>query len=84
MRKFCIAILMLIAVLPTFAQEQTDTIYNPIVNHTSQVARKYTIRGIEISGADNYEDYVLIGFSGLSLGQVISVSYTHLTLPTKA
>ena len=51
MRKFCIAILMLIAVLPTFAQEQPDTIYNPIVNHTSQVARKYTIRGIEITGA---------------------------------
>src|SRR5574344_2833418 len=79
MRKFCILILMLIAVLPTFAQEQTDTIYNPIVNHTSQVARKYTIRGIEITGADNYEDYVLIGFSGLSIGQTISVPGDEIT-----
>ena len=79
MRKFCILILMLIAALPAFAQEQTDTIYNPIVNHTSQVARKYTIRGIEITGADNYEDYVLIGFSGLSIGQTISVPGDEIT-----
>ncbi len=50
-----------------------DTVYNPTVNHTSTVARRYTIKGIEVSGADNYEDYVLIGFSGLSVGQTISV-----------
>ncbi|MBP5680280.1 MAG: outer membrane protein assembly factor BamA [Bacteroidales bacterium] len=50
-----------------------DTIFNPSVNHTSNVARKYTIQGIEVTGADNYEDYVLIGFSGLSVGQKVSV-----------
>ena len=73
MRKICIAILMLLTMLPAFAQEQTDTIFNPIVNHTSQVARKYTIQGIEVVGSDNYEDYILIGYSGLSIGQQISV-----------
>ena len=50
-----------------------DTVYNPTVNHNSTVGRRYTIRGIEVTGADNYEDYVLIGFSGLSVGQTISV-----------
>lgn len=50
-----------------------DTIFNPSVNHNSNVARKYTIQGIEVTGADNYEDYVLIGFSGLSVGQKVSV-----------
>lgn len=79
MRKFCIAIFMLISAISAFAQEQTDTIYNPIVNHTSQVARKYIIQGIEVTGADNYEDYVLIGFSGLSIGQQISVPGDEIT-----
>ncbi|MCF0179422.1 MAG: outer membrane protein assembly factor BamA [Bacteroidales bacterium] len=79
MRKICIAILMLVSVFPALAQEQNDTIFSPIVNHTSQTARKYTIQGIEVTGADNYEDYVLIGFSGLSIGQQISVPGDEIT-----
>ena len=79
MRKICIAILMLVAMLPALAQEQNDTIFNPIVNHTSQSSRKYTIKGIEITGAENYEDYVLIGLSGLSIGQEISVPGDEVT-----
>lgn len=79
MRKICIAILMLVALLPAFGQEQNDTIFNPIVNHTAQSARKYTIQGIEVTGADNYEDYMLIGFSGLSIGQEISVPGDEIT-----
>lgn len=51
----------------------TDTIFNPTVQYTGNAPRKYTIAGISVSGVDNYEDYVLIGFSGLSVGQTISV-----------
>ena len=73
-RKFTIwAMLLLAALGAATAQTPTDTIYNPTVNWNSVVPRKYTIAGIEVTGADNYEDYVLIGFSGLSVGQVISV-----------
>ena len=60
-----------------------DTIFNPTVNHTSQTGRKYTIRGIEVTGADNYEDYVLIGFSGLSIGQTITVPGDEVTTAIK-
>jgi outer membrane protein insertion porin family len=53
--------------------EPADTIFNPSVQYTTSAPRKYTIAGITTSGVDNYEDYVLIGFSGLSVGQTISV-----------
>ncbi len=64
-----------------WAQEEqpADTIFNPTVNHTAQTAKKYVIRGIEVTGADNYEDYVLIGYSGLSVGQIISVPGDEVT-----
>lgn len=74
MKKIISLLLLIVNVLVSNAQEAAqDTIFAPTVNHTSQVARKYIIRGIEVTGADNYEDYVLIGFSGLSVGQSIHV-----------
>ena len=35
--------------------------------------KKYEIADISISGADNYEDFLLIGFSGLEIGDMITV-----------
>ncbi|MBQ9073174.1 MAG: outer membrane protein assembly factor BamA, partial [Muribaculaceae bacterium] len=54
------------------AQEQVDTIYNPNVVFTS-MPRSYEIAGIKVSGADNYEDYIIIGYSGLKIGDRITV-----------
>ena len=34
---------------------------------------KYEIAEITITGADNYEDFLLVGFSGLSVGDIVSV-----------
>jgi len=31
--------------------------------------KTYEIAGIEVKGADSYEDFVLIGFSGLAVGE---------------
>ena len=47
-----------------------DTIFNPkiVFNNSPQ---KYEIASIKITGADNYEDYIIIGYSGLSVGQRI-------------
>ena len=79
-RKITMILLLLMAYATGWAQElPSDTIFNPTVNHTAQTAKKYTIRGIEVTGADNYEDYVLIGFSGLSIGQTISVPGDEVT-----
>lgn len=41
--------------------------------------REYKIGGITVSGVDNYEDYVLIGLSGLSVGQLIKVPGDEVT-----
>ena len=54
------------------AAELTDTIYNPPVIYTS-MPRTYQISGIEVEGAQNYDDNTIIGFSGLKVGQKVEV-----------
>ena len=41
----------------------TDTISKPAVLYSAP--KHYEIAGITVSGIDNYDDYVLIGLSGL-------------------
>ncbi len=49
----------------------------------SATPKKYTIAGIEVEGVPNYEDYVLIGLSGLSVGQTITVPGDEITQAIK-
>ncbi len=91
MKKICLLLALLTSTTFSWAQDSiqtaapavNDTVYNPTVNHNSSVARKYTIQGIEVTGADNYEDYVLIGFSGLSVGQKVSIPGDDITKAIK-
>ena len=39
----------------------------------------YEIAGISVSGAPSYEDFVLIGFSGLAVGDKIEVPGDQIT-----
>jgi len=41
--------------------------------------REYKIADIAVSGIENYEDYVLVGLSGLSVGQMIKVPGDEIT-----
>ena len=53
----------------SYAQEaNVEENDNPVILY-SGTPKKYEIGGIKVEGVKNYEDYV-------------SVSYTHLTLPT--
>ena len=45
----------------------------------SLVQKKYKIQGIKVIGATNYDDFVLIGFSGLKVGDVINVPGDDVT-----
>lgn len=65
-----------------FASEQNDTIYNPKVIF-SGLPQKYEIAGIKVSGVENYEDYIIIGYSGLSVGQRIDIPGDDLTQAAK-
>ena len=73
---------MLIAVCCTpYNAAQTveaDTIYNPTVVY-SQTPQIYEIADITVVGADNYEDYIIIGYSGLSKGQRIEIPGDDIT-----
>ena len=44
-----------------------DTVYNPKIVFSVN-PQKYEIAGISVEGVDNYEDYIIIGYSGLSVG----------------
>lgn len=49
-----------------------DTIYNPEIIY-SPIPRSYEIAGISVSGISHVEDYVIIGYSGLSVGERIDI-----------
>lgn len=59
--------LILLLSIPTtfFAQNSNEISYDDV--------KEYTIANIEVSGDFNYESYIIIGFSGLTVGDKISV-----------
>ncbi len=65
--------------LPSFAQ---DVIVHPDISYAG-TPRTCEIGGITVKGVEGYEDYVLIGLSGLSVGQTISVPGTEITEAVK-
>ena len=44
----------------------------PTVSYTL-TPKRYTIAGIQVTGTKNYDDFILIGFSGLSVGDEVSI-----------
>ncbi len=44
----------------------------PTVSY-SLTPKRYTIAGIQVTGTKNYDDFILIGFSGLSVGDEVSI-----------
>ncbi len=78
MRYFFICIML--AFLTGTAQhiKAQDVIVNPDISYAG-TPRICEIGGISVKGVEGYEDYVLIGLSGLSVGQVISVPGTEIT-----
>lgn len=67
--------ILLFSMIALCVYAQSDSVVQaalPKIEYTYQ-HRKYKIADIKVKGADNYEDYVLIGFSGLSVGDEIEV-----------
>ena len=59
--------------------EQSD---KPVILYNG-TPKKYEIADIKVSGVKNYEDYVLIGISGLAVGQTITVPGDDITSAVK-
>ena len=64
-----------LSAITSYAQ---DVIVNPDISYAG-TPRQCEIGGITVKGVEGYEDYVLIGLSGLSVGQSISVPGTEIT-----
>ena len=59
-----------------------DTIYNPTVLFTG-LPKTYEIADIVVNGADNYEDYIVIGYSGLKQGDQIEIPGSDISDASK-
>ena len=91
MKQQLFIILFLLSSLPLLAQEVGET-YTPSAAQDSAISKAnlpkieytlqrktYEIAGITVSGAESYEDFVLIGFSGLAVGDKIEVPGDQIT-----
>lgn len=55
-----------------------EKIVNPDISYAG-TGRELTIGGIAVSGVEGYEDYVLTGISGLSVGQTVTLPGSEVT-----
>ena len=87
MNKFVSILLFISFVLPLAAQNDsvsviadTDSVVEklPVIEYTMQ-RKTYEIADIIVTGAESYEDFVLIGFSGLAVGDKIEVPGDQIT-----
>lgn len=90
MKQTILCILSILLALPISAQTDTITVSEtsstadntPNVEYTFQ-RQTYEIADIKVTGAPGYEDFVLIGFSGLAVGDKIEVPGDQITKALK-
>ena len=91
MNKFVNILLGLLLASPILAQVDSVAIDTPVVveevvvptiEYTMQ-PKTYEIAEITVTGADSYEDFVLIGFSGLAVGDKIEIPGDQITKSLK-
>ena len=82
-KSYIACVFLFIGVLASSAQQvDNDTIYNPPVIFSS-MPRSYEIADIQVSGNDSYEDYIVIGYSGLKIGDIIDIPGNDITSAVK-
>ena len=59
-----------------------DTIYNPKIVFTN-APNTYEIAGIRVEGVDNYDESIIIGYSGLAVGQRVEIPGEDLKTAAK-
>ena len=79
MKALLLSLFHLFTFSPLMAQ---DKIVNPDISYAG-MPRSCEIGGIAVEGVEGYEDYVLAGLSGLSVGQMIDVPGSQITEAVK-
>jgi outer membrane protein insertion porin family len=72
----------IIAMACSLGLEAQERIIHPDITYAG-TPRTVTIGGFSVSGMEGYEDYMLTGISGLSVGQQITVPGTEITEAVK-
>ena len=74
---------LLLTFTPAFAQETDET---PTITYSLENNKKYTIADIQVTGVENYgyENHVLVGISGLSVGDKVKVPGEELSNALRA
>ena len=72
----------IIALACCIGAEAQDKIIHPDITYAG-TPRDLVIGGFNVSGMDGYEDYMLTGISGLSVGQHITVPGNEITEAVK-
>lgn len=73
-----ILVVMCLGSIRLTAQALKEVKVHPTIEY-SRLPRVYTIADIAVEGANNYDDYMLIGLSGLTVGQKISIPGDEVT-----
>ena len=61
-----------------WGQTANDTIYNPPIVY-GNMPKAYEIAGVEVEGAPNYEDNIILGYAGLKVGDRLSIPGEDVT-----
>ena len=59
-----------------------DTVYAPNVIY-SGMPNSYEIAGIKVTGVPNYEDYIVIGYAGINIGDRVEIPGPEITNAVK-
>ncbi|MBR1788329.1 MAG: outer membrane protein assembly factor BamA [Bacteroidaceae bacterium] len=76
MKSKYIILLLLTATLPLLAQSTKEV--KPTIDY-GRTPREYILGGIAVSGVQNYDEYLLVGLSGLQVGQKITIPGDQVT-----
>ena len=81
--RFINILLLLVFSLGVWAQNDSVPVSDVPEIEYGMTRKTYEIANIEVEGADSYEDFVLIGFSGLAVGDKIEVPGDQITKAIK-
>ncbi len=78
MKQRYLTLLLLLTTALTMSAQTPNKDIAPVIDY-GRTPRDYVIKNITVSGAPNYDDYLLIGLSGLQVGQKITIPGDHIT-----
>ena len=82
MNKWTGCVALIVALLTSIDLVAQEKIVNPEISYAGN-PRTYEVGGLAVSGVEGYEDYMLAGISGLTVGQKIEVPGSAITDATK-